>query len=150
MQQSAQSPFIQPRSYDIVPASERDFATMWIERRRGKGGFGATPRPEQIVTPTFHTATTGTDRTARFTLHPQTRCRWKNGKYNGHGCGWRLRILHSEERYGWFETSIEARAPGKASNPLVAPSTSRWTRVARSSTSSRQVEDACYRWAHDY
>jgi hypothetical protein len=27
---------------------------MWIERRRGKGGFGATLRPEQIVTPTSH------------------------------------------------------------------------------------------------
>ena len=39
--------------------------------------------------------------------------------------------------------STEASAPGKAPDPLVAPSTSRWTRVARSSTSSRQVENAC-------
>lgn len=46
----------QSQYHDIVPASELGFATMWIERRRGKGGFGATPRPEQIVTPTFHAA----------------------------------------------------------------------------------------------
>jgi putative hydrolase of the HAD superfamily len=31
-------------------------ATMWIERRHGKDGFGATPRPEEVVTPTFHAA----------------------------------------------------------------------------------------------
>jgi putative hydrolase of the HAD superfamily len=46
----------QSQYHDIVPASALGFATMWIERRRGKGGFGATPRPEQIVTPTFHAA----------------------------------------------------------------------------------------------
>jgi FMN phosphatase YigB (HAD superfamily) len=46
----------QSQYHDIVPASELDFATMWIERRLAKGGFGATPRPEQIVTPTFHAA----------------------------------------------------------------------------------------------
>ena len=46
----------QSQYHDIVPASELGFATMWIERRHGKGGFGATPRPEQIVTPTFHAA----------------------------------------------------------------------------------------------
>jgi putative hydrolase of the HAD superfamily len=46
----------QSQYHDIVPASELGFATMWIERRRAKGGFGATPRPEQIVTPTFHAA----------------------------------------------------------------------------------------------
>jgi putative hydrolase of the HAD superfamily len=44
----------QSQYHDIVPASELGFATMWIERRRAKGGFGATPRPEQKVTPTFH------------------------------------------------------------------------------------------------
>ena len=46
----------QSQYHDIVPASELGFATMWIERRRSKDGFGATPRPEQIVTPTFHAA----------------------------------------------------------------------------------------------
>jgi putative hydrolase of the HAD superfamily len=46
----------QSQYHDIVPASEVGFATMWIERRRGKGGFGATPRPERIATPTFHAA----------------------------------------------------------------------------------------------
>jgi FMN phosphatase YigB (HAD superfamily) len=39
----------QSQYHDIVPASELGFATMWIERRRGKGGFGATPRPQRIV-----------------------------------------------------------------------------------------------------
>jgi putative hydrolase of the HAD superfamily len=46
----------QSQYHDIVPASALGFATMWIERRRGKGGFGATPRPERSVTPTFHAA----------------------------------------------------------------------------------------------
>ena len=46
----------QSQYHDIVPASALGFATMWIERRQSKGGFGATPRPEQIVTPTFHAA----------------------------------------------------------------------------------------------
>jgi putative hydrolase of the HAD superfamily len=46
----------QSQYHDIVPASELGFATIWIERRSGKGGFGATPRPEQIATPTFHAA----------------------------------------------------------------------------------------------
>ena len=46
----------QSQYHDIVPAKALGFATMWIERRSGKGGFGATPRPEQIVKPTFHAA----------------------------------------------------------------------------------------------
>jgi putative hydrolase of the HAD superfamily len=46
----------QSQYHDIVPASALGFATMWIERRHGKGGFGATPRPEEVVTPTFHAA----------------------------------------------------------------------------------------------
>ncbi len=44
----------QSQYHDIAPASALVFATMWIERRHGKGGFGATPRPEKVVTPTFH------------------------------------------------------------------------------------------------
>ncbi len=46
----------QSQYHDIVPASALGFATMWIERRQGKGGFGATPGPEQIAAPTFHAA----------------------------------------------------------------------------------------------
>jgi putative hydrolase of the HAD superfamily len=46
----------QSQYHDIAPASALGFATMWIERRHGKGGFGATPRPEQLATPTFHAA----------------------------------------------------------------------------------------------
>jgi putative hydrolase of the HAD superfamily len=44
----------QSQYHDIAPASALGFATMWIERRHGKDGFGATPRPEGVVTPTFH------------------------------------------------------------------------------------------------
>ncbi len=33
----------QSQYHDIAPASALGFATMWIERRHGKGGFGATP-----------------------------------------------------------------------------------------------------------
>ena len=46
----------QSQYHDIVPASALGFATMWIERRHGKGGFGATPTPQRISTPTFHAA----------------------------------------------------------------------------------------------
>ena len=44
----------QSQYHDIAPATEMGLATMWIERRHGKNGFGATPRPEEVVTPTFH------------------------------------------------------------------------------------------------
>ncbi len=46
----------QSQYHDIAPATEMGLATMWIERRHGKNGFGATPRPEEVVTPTFHAA----------------------------------------------------------------------------------------------
>lgn len=44
----------QSQYHDIVPAMELGISTMWIERRHGKGSFGATPTPEQIAEPTFH------------------------------------------------------------------------------------------------
>ena len=44
----------QSQYHDIAPATEMGFATVWIERRHGKNGFGATPKPERIATPTFH------------------------------------------------------------------------------------------------
>lgn len=44
----------QSQYHDIAPAAGMGFATMWIERRHGQNGFGATPRPERVVTPTFH------------------------------------------------------------------------------------------------
>ena len=44
----------QSQYHDIVPAAGMGFATMWIERRHGKNGFGATPKPGRVVTPTFH------------------------------------------------------------------------------------------------
>ena len=53
----------QSQYHDIVPATKMGFATMWIERRHGKNGFGATPEPGRVVTPTFHA--TGTADFAR-------------------------------------------------------------------------------------
>ena len=44
----------QSQYHDIVPSMKLGFSTMWIERRHGKGSFGATPRPNQVVEPTFH------------------------------------------------------------------------------------------------
>lgn len=44
----------QSQYHDIAPAAALGIATMWIERRHGEDGFGATPRPEKVVTPTFH------------------------------------------------------------------------------------------------
>ena len=44
----------QSQYHDIVPAMKLGFSTMWIERRHGKGSFGATPKPRHLVEPTFH------------------------------------------------------------------------------------------------
>ena len=44
----------QSQYHDIAPAAALGFATAWIERRHGEDGFGATPEPENVVTPTFH------------------------------------------------------------------------------------------------
>ena len=44
----------QSQYHDILPATEMGFATMWIERRHGKNGSGATPKPGRVATPTFH------------------------------------------------------------------------------------------------
>ncbi|MGI9318336.1 MAG: HAD-IA family hydrolase [bacterium] len=44
----------QSQYHDIVPAMKLGFSTMWIERRQGKESFGATPKPENVVEPTYH------------------------------------------------------------------------------------------------
>ncbi len=44
----------QSQYHDIAPAAAMGLATAWIERRHGKDGFGATPKPERVATPTFH------------------------------------------------------------------------------------------------
>ena len=44
----------QSQYHDIVPAMKLGFSTMWIERRQGKESFGATPRPDNVVVPTYH------------------------------------------------------------------------------------------------
>ncbi|CAM2196780.1 putative hydrolase of the HAD superfamily [Paraburkholderia kururiensis] len=43
----------QSQYHDIGIATQLGYATCWIERRRGQNGFGATPVPEQVTTPTF-------------------------------------------------------------------------------------------------
>ena len=44
----------QSQYHDIAPATKMGLATMWIERRHDKDGFGATPSSEEVVAPTFH------------------------------------------------------------------------------------------------
>lgn len=44
----------QSQYHDIIPAMKLGFSTMWIERRHGKGSYGATPKPGKIAEPTFH------------------------------------------------------------------------------------------------
>jgi putative hydrolase of the HAD superfamily len=42
---------------DIGVAKRLGFSTCWIERRRGKEGFGATPVPDKVTKPDYHFAT---------------------------------------------------------------------------------------------
>ncbi|MGQ0662199.1 MAG: HAD hydrolase-like protein [Pseudomonadota bacterium] len=42
--------------HDIVPASQVGLATMWIDRRHGRDGWGATPPPGIDVKPNFTAA----------------------------------------------------------------------------------------------
>ncbi len=44
----------QSQFHDIGTAQQLGYATAWIERRKGKDGFGATPEPDEVVTPTYH------------------------------------------------------------------------------------------------
>lgn len=41
----------QSQYHDLTTASWLGVATCWIERRAGQDGFGATPAPQQVVTP---------------------------------------------------------------------------------------------------
>ncbi|OJA79098.1 2-haloalkanoic acid dehalogenase [Burkholderia ubonensis] len=43
----------QSQYHDIGIATELGYSTCWIERRRGQVGFGGTPVPEKVTTPTF-------------------------------------------------------------------------------------------------
>jgi putative hydrolase of the HAD superfamily len=49
----------QSQYHDIRTASRLGIATAWIERRKGQSGFGATPEPDSIVTPTYHFTSLG-------------------------------------------------------------------------------------------
>ena len=43
----------QSQYHDIGIATELGYSTCWIERRRGQNGFGGTPVPGKVTTPTF-------------------------------------------------------------------------------------------------
>jgi putative hydrolase of the HAD superfamily len=47
----------QSQYHDIGIATELGYSTCWIERRQGQKGFGATPTPDAVTTPTFTFAT---------------------------------------------------------------------------------------------
>lgn len=47
----------QSQYHDIATAHRLGVASCWIERRAGRGGFGATPRPGTLTTPDHHFST---------------------------------------------------------------------------------------------
>jgi putative hydrolase of the HAD superfamily len=49
----------QSQYHDIGAAKRLGYATCWIERRKGKEGFGGTPVPEAKTVPNYHFATLG-------------------------------------------------------------------------------------------
>ncbi|WP_186110504.1 HAD-IA family hydrolase [Burkholderia gladioli] len=49
----------QSQYHDIGIATKLGYATCWIERRRNEQGFGGTPVPSEVTTPTFCFATLG-------------------------------------------------------------------------------------------
>ncbi len=46
----------QSQYHDIGVAKRLGFTVCWIERRRGRKGFGATPEPDQVTEPDHHFA----------------------------------------------------------------------------------------------
>ena len=46
----------QSQYHDIGVSMRLGYATAWIERRKGEKGFGATPAPKKVTTPTYHFA----------------------------------------------------------------------------------------------
>ncbi|WP_028922255.1 HAD-IA family hydrolase [Pseudonocardia acaciae] len=47
----------QSQYHDIGVARRLGYATCWIERRRGRDGFGATPAPSSVAVPDYHFGT---------------------------------------------------------------------------------------------
>ncbi|WP_146751920.1 hypothetical protein [Phytoactinopolyspora halophila] len=47
----------QSRYHDIVAVEKLGYRTCWIERRREKVGYGATPEPAEVATPDLHFST---------------------------------------------------------------------------------------------
>ncbi len=46
----------QSQYHDIGVAKRLGYSTCWIERRKGKAGFGASPAPETMTKPDYHYA----------------------------------------------------------------------------------------------
>ena len=49
----------QSQYHDIGVAKQLGYDVAWIERRKGKKGFGGTPVPAEVVKPHYHFATLG-------------------------------------------------------------------------------------------
>ncbi len=49
----------QSQYHDIGIAMQLGYTTCWIERRKGKNGFGATPVPDNFTKPDLHFSTLG-------------------------------------------------------------------------------------------
>lgn len=49
----------QSQYHDIGVAKQLGYSNAWIERRKGKKGFGGTPAPDKISAPDYHYATLG-------------------------------------------------------------------------------------------
>lgn len=47
----------QSQYHDIGVAKRLGYQVCWIERRRGKPGFGGSPAPSEVTTPDYHFAT---------------------------------------------------------------------------------------------
>jgi putative hydrolase of the HAD superfamily len=47
----------QSQFHDIGVARALGYKTCWIERRKGQGGFGATPAPRDVAKPEYHFST---------------------------------------------------------------------------------------------
>ena len=47
----------QSQYHDIGVAKSLGYATCWIQRRKGREGFGASPEPAQFTTPDYHYST---------------------------------------------------------------------------------------------
>jgi putative hydrolase of the HAD superfamily len=63
----------QSQYHDIGTAQQLGYATCWIERRKGRHGFGATPAPRTLTSPDYHFDTVAALATAVEDADPAAR-----------------------------------------------------------------------------